>query len=105
MKFLWSVKYTADGIKGVLKEGGSARKQMTQKLIESLGGAMEAYYFAYGEFDEYVIVDLPSNEAAVAASLRVTAGGGATIATTVLLNAEEFDAAVAQNVDYRPPGA
>ncbi len=105
MKVLWSVNYTLDGIKGVLKEGGSARKAVAQKLIESVGGTMEAFYFGYGDYDVYVIADLPNNEAAVSASLQVTAAGGAKIATTVLLTPEEFDGAVGRSVDYRPPGA
>ena len=105
MKVLWSVNYTLDGIKGVLKEGGSARKAVAQKLVESVGGTLEAFYFAYGDHDVYVIADLPDNEAAVSASLQVTAAGGATISTTVLLTPEEFDGAVGKSVEYRPPGA
>jgi uncharacterized protein with GYD domain len=105
MKVLWSVKYTLDGIRGVLKEGGSARKAVAQKLVESVGGTLEAFYFAYGENDVYVIADVPDNAANISASLQVTAGGGAKISTTVLLTPEEFDAAVGKSVDYRPPGA
>jgi uncharacterized protein with GYD domain len=105
MKVLWGVNYTLDGIKGVLKEGGSARKAVAQKLVESVGGTLEAFYFAYGDHDVYVIADLPDNAAAIGASLQVTAAGGAKVATTVLLTPEEFDAAVGKTVDYRPPGA
>jgi uncharacterized protein with GYD domain len=105
MKVLWSVKYTQDGVKGVLKEGGSARKAVAQKLIESVGGTLEAFYFAYGKYDVYIIADLPNNEADVAASLKVAAAGGAIAHTTVLLTPEEVDRAVGENVEYRPPGA
>jgi uncharacterized protein with GYD domain len=105
MKVLWGVTYTIDGIKGVLKEGGSARKAVAQKLVESVGGTLEAFYFAYGKNDVYVIADLPDNAAAVSAALQVTAAGGAKVTTTVLLTPEEFDGAVGKSVDYRPPGA
>jgi uncharacterized protein with GYD domain len=105
VKVLWGVTYTLDGIKGVLKEGGSARRAAAQKAVESVGGTMEAFYFAYGKKDVYVIADLPDNEAAISASLNVTAAGGARISTTVLLTPEEFDGAVGKSVDYRPPGA
>jgi len=104
MKVLWGVNYTLDGIKGVLKEGGSARKAVAQKLVESVGGTLEAFYFAYGDHDVYVIADLPDNEAAVSASLQVTAAGGATISTTVLLTPEQVDAAAKAVPEYRAPG-
>jgi uncharacterized protein with GYD domain len=105
MKVLWGVSYTLDGIKGVLKEGGSARKEAARKAIESVGGTMEAFYFAYGKKDVFVIADMPDNQAAIAGSLNVGAAGGARISTIVLLTPEEFDGAVGKSVDYKPPGA
>jgi uncharacterized protein with GYD domain len=104
VKVLWKVTYTLDGIKGVLKEGGSARREVARKVVESLGGTMEAFYFAFDKADVYVIADLPDNQAAISASLNVTAAGGAKIGTVVLLTPEEFDGAVGKSVEYRPPG-
>jgi uncharacterized protein with GYD domain len=103
-KVLWKVSYTVDGIKGVLKEGGSARRAAAEAAIKSVGGTMEAFYFAFGDADVYVIADLPDNEAGISASLNVTAAGGARLSTTVLLTPEEFDRAVGKSVEYRPPG-
>jgi uncharacterized protein with GYD domain len=105
VKVLWKVSYTLDGVKGVLKEGGTARKAAAKKAIESVGGTMEAFYFAFGEADVYVIADLPDNQAAISASLNVTAAGGARFGTVVLLTPEEFDGAVGKSVDYKAPGA
>ena len=58
-KMLIKASYTAEGARGLIKEGGSGRRATVQKLIEGMGGKMEAFYFAYGEADAYLIVDMP----------------------------------------------
>ena len=70
-----------------------------------MGGTLEAFYFAFGDIDAYVIVDVPDTEVATAVALAVNASGGATVKTVVLLTPEEVDAAAQRSVDYRPPGA
>jgi uncharacterized protein with GYD domain len=105
-KFLVKAHYTAPtGVKGLLSEGGSSRVETVRRLIESLGGKLESFYFAFGETDAYVIVDLPDNASAVAASLTVGAGGGATTEVVALLTAEEVDQARTKSPAYRAPGA
>ena len=104
-KYLIAVRYTLEGVKGVKGEGGSARVAAATALIESLGGTVESFHFALGETDAYVITDMPDANSAVAASLAVNAGGGATTRMVALLTAEEIDAAVAKNAPYRPPGS
>ena len=103
-KYLWKVNYTQDGAKGLLKDGGSARVTMLEKLLADLGGTLESFYFGVGEDDAYIIVDLPSNEDAVAVSMTVAAGGGATSVTVPLLTPEEMDSAADKTVQYRAPG-
>ena len=105
-KFLVEVKYTLEGIKGVKSEGGTARVAAATASIEELGGKVEAFYFAFGESDVFVIVDAPDNVSAAALGLAVTAGGGAATRTTVLLTAGEMDEAAkkASGSSYRPPG-
>ena len=103
-KFLFETSYTRDGLKGVQSAGGSSRRDAITKLAESVGGQLEGFYFAFGEHDAYVIVDLPDNESAAAVALTVNATGGATVNTVVLLTPEEVDAAAKRSVDYRPPG-
>jgi uncharacterized protein with GYD domain len=105
VKVLLKVNYTTDGAKGVLKEGGSGRQEAARQLLESVGGSIESFYFAFGDTDVFVIADVPDNEAIVKASLAVSAAGGARVSTTVLMTPEEFDAAVARDAQYRPPGA
>jgi len=103
-KYLLSVSYTLPGIQGVQKEGGTARKNAAEKLIQSLGGTIESFYFAFGDDDVYLIADMPSNEAVAAASIRVAAAGGVVSKTTVLLTPEEIDRATHETSDYTPPG-
>lgn len=104
-KYLWQVSYSVDGVKGVLKEGGTGRIEAVEKLLAGLGGKLEAAYFAFGEDDVYLIVDLPDNVAGAAVSLTVAAAGAARVKTIVLLTPEEIDRAAQMSVDYRPPGA
>src|SRR5215210_5242008 len=92
-KFLITGSYSADGIKGVLSEGGSRRRDAVADLATSVGGTLESFYFAFGENDFYVIVDLPSNDAAAATAMTVAAAGGANPKTVVLLSPEQVDAA------------
>jgi len=104
-KFLIEASYTLDGVKGVQSAGGSSRRDAVAQVAESVGGTLESFYFAFGDRDVQVIVDLPDNESAAAVALTVNAAGGATAKTTVLLTPEEVDAAAKRSVDYRPPGA
>ena len=103
-KYLLEVNYTLDGIRGVLAQGGSARKSAAQAAAKSAGGKVESFHFAFGGTDVFVVADLPDNVAAAALAMAVTAGGGATVRTVALLTPDEIDAAVEKTVKYRPPG-
>jgi uncharacterized protein with GYD domain len=104
-KFLFEASYTQDGAKGVQSAGGSSRRDAIAKMTEGMGGTLESFYFAFGDTDAYVIVDVPDTEGATAVALAVNASGGAHVRTTVLLTPEEVDGAAQRSVDYRPPGA
>jgi uncharacterized protein with GYD domain len=104
-KYLLQVNYTLEGVHGVLAKGGSARKAAAQAAAKSAGGKIESFYFSFGSADAYAIGDFPDNAAAAALALAVSAGGGATVATTVLLTPDEIDKAAETNVKYRPPGS
>jgi uncharacterized protein with GYD domain len=104
-KYLFQAKYTLDGLKGLQREGGSSRKAVIEGSVSGLGGTLECMYWAFGETDVFVVADLPSNTSAAAFVGNVSAAGGATVTTTVLLTAEEIDAAIGTSVDYRAPGA
>jgi uncharacterized protein with GYD domain len=103
-KYLFKACYTTEGAKGLLKDGGSKRRESAQKLFESLGGKLEAFYFAFGESDAFVIGDIPDASAAAAASLAISSTGAVTTMTTVLLTPEEMDRAVAKAPKYTAPG-
>ena len=103
-KFLFQGSYTEEGLRGLLEEGGSKRREAAEQVIKSVGGTLEAYYFAFGDNDFYVIVDMPDNVSTTAASLVVNVSGAVNVKTVVLLTPEEVDQAVKKTVDYRPPG-
>ncbi|HJL75740.1 MAG: GYD domain-containing protein [Acidimicrobiales bacterium] len=106
-KYLIHAGYTTEGVQGLLSAGGSARAAAATAAGESLGGTVEAFYFAFGSDDAVVIADLPSNDAAAALSLAVSASGAVNARVTVLLTPEELDTAaesVRNSVSYSPPG-
>jgi len=104
-KFLVAADYRTTGAAGVLKEGGSARRAAAKQAIESLGGKMEAFYFAYGHVDAYVLCDMPDAISAIALSLAVNASGAVVSHMTPLITPEEVDTAAKKAVAYRAPGA
>ncbi|MFI7638412.1 GYD domain-containing protein [Nonomuraea sp. NPDC049400] len=104
-KYLIQANYTADGLKGVLREGGTGRRQAVERMAASAGGRVEQMYFAFGENDVYLIVDMPDNVASAAVGLKVSASGGARTKTVVLLTPEEIDEAARKEVEYQAPGA
>ena len=104
-KFLWKASYSSDGLKGLLKEGGTGRRAAIEQLTEALGGRLEAFYYALGDDDVVVIVDLPDNTTAAAISLAVNSTGSVELKTVPLLTVEEVDEAAKKSVDYRAPGA
>ena len=103
-KYMFQATYTAGGAKGVLKDGGSARRAAIEELVSGMGGTVECFYFAFGGDDVYVILDLPDHESAAAASMTASAAGATQVRTIVLLTPEQIDAAAAKSVDYTPPG-
>jgi len=105
IKFLIKGSYTSEGVKGLLKAGGTTRKQAVEKMITDLGGKMEAFYYAFGDTDVYVIAEVPDTVTATAVSLNVNSTGLVSISTTILFNSEEVDKATKIPVGYRAPGS
>jgi uncharacterized protein with GYD domain len=106
-KYLLIASYTAEGAKGVLKDGGTARRDAAAKAIQSVGAQMDGFYFAFGSGDAYVIIDAPDHASAAAISLAVASSGAVGTETIVLIDPSEIDAAAqkAGTLDYRPPGS
>lgn len=102
-KYLAVASYTSEGIKGLTKAGGVSRRTVVDKLLKSLGGHLEAFYFAFGENDAYLILDVPDNLTAAAISLAVAGAGATRMKTIELLTPEEIDQAMKKHVHYTPP--
>jgi len=103
-KYLFQARYTTEGAKGLAREGGSGRRAALAKMAEGLGGKLETFYFAFGEVDAYVIVDVPDSVTAAAVALAVNQAGAASVKTVVLISPEDMDKAAKKSVEYRPPG-
>lgn len=103
-KYHFQASYTEKGLNGLLKEGGSKHRMAVAQAISSLGGSMEAFYYAFGDNDAIFIADLPDRVSSTALSLIMNATGVSKVKTMVLITSEEIDQAMKKNVSYRPPG-
>ncbi len=103
-KYLIQANYVGEGLKGLLKEGGTSRRDEVEKAIKSAGGTLEAFYYAFGETDAYIIAEAPDNVSVAALGLMVNASGTVTCKTTVLLTPQEIDEAAKKTPSYRAPG-
>ncbi|MCH7996861.1 MAG: GYD domain-containing protein [Chloroflexi bacterium] len=104
-KYLISASYTQEGMSGLLKEGGTSRRSTVTRLIKGMGGSLEAFYYAFGDDDVFVIFDMPDEASATAISLAIGATGAVRLKTTVLISPEAIDEAVKKTVNYRAPGS
>lgn len=103
-KYLIKASYTADGIKGLMKDGGTKRRQAAEAAIKSTGGKLEGFYFAFGDADAYVIVDAPDNASVAASTMAIGSSGLVKATTVVLLTPEEVDQAIQKGATYSAPG-
>ena len=102
-KYLVQGSYTDQGLKGLLKEGGSKRRTIVERLAKKMGGELEAFYFAFGSDDFVIILDLPSNMDMAATAIVAQASGTVKSRITVLMTPEDVDQAVKRKVEFRPP--
>ena len=82
------------------------RSIAVRKLIEKLGGKLLAFYYTYGKYDGFLIVDMPDQTSGLAADMAaVAAGGTAKLKTTILITVEEAMAAMkkAQGLKLEQP--
>jgi len=104
-KYMIVATYSPEGIKGVLREGGSARRSLIADIAKNLGGKLESFYYAFGKNDVFSVVDLPDNMTAAAMAMNISAAGTVRAEVTVLLTPEEIDKSARTEMWYRPPGA
>jgi uncharacterized protein with GYD domain len=104
-KYLFKVRYTGEGLAGVMKDGGSARRAAADAIAKQVGGSVETFLFAFGDDDAFVIGDLPDNKAAATMAMTVSASGRVAITTVPLLTVQEVDdIAAGKQLAYTPPG-
>ena len=103
-KYLIQASYSADGLKGLAKDKAAGRKAAVSAAVKSLKGKLECFYFAFGDDDAVLIVDLPDNVSAAAVSLSAASTGLVRLRTTPLLTIDEVDQALGVQSKYRAPG-
>lgn len=84
------------------------RRVAAQAYIESVGGKLHGFWYAFGENDGWNLWEAPDNVSMAAVALAIGGGGAlSSIETTVLLTVDETMQAMrkAQQVRYRAPGA
>ena len=83
------------------------RRAAAQEYIESVGGKLHGFWYAFGEHDGLTLWEAPDNVSMAAVALAIGSGGAVSkLETTVLLTVEEALDALqkASSVRYRPPG-
>jgi len=103
-KYMIQASYVGEGLKGLIKEGGSKRRETVAQVIEGMGGTLESFYYAFGDYDVVGVAEMPDNASVASFSMMLNASGVINAKTTVLLTPEEVDQATKKTVDYRPPG-
>ena len=105
-KAMIKASYSADGMKGLMKAGGTSRVKAVETALAGVGGSLESFYFAFGTDDVYCIADVPDHSAAIAMAAAVASTGAMkSYETVILLTPEEVDKAMNVTVDYAPPGS
>ena len=84
------------------------RRKAAQEYIESVGGKLHGFWYAFGDHDGYSLWEAPDNVSMAAVALAITSGGAlSSCETTVLLTVDETMDALhkVEQVRYRAPGA
>ncbi|MGA3121741.1 MAG: GYD domain-containing protein [Polyangiaceae bacterium] len=103
IKYLMQGDYTAEGVKGLLKDGGSAREQAVKKLLASLGGTLDSMYFSPPTY--FIVANLPDPVTAAALAATVFATGAVSPGkSSEILTPTEMDEAAKKHPTYRAPG-
>ncbi|MGZ4662149.1 MAG: GYD domain-containing protein, partial [Arthrobacter sp.] len=74
-KYLFEANYVGDGIKGLMREGGTKRRDAVVEALKSVGGTLECFYYAFGDTDVLGVFDIPDQASAAALSLMINSTG------------------------------
>jgi uncharacterized protein with GYD domain len=86
----------------------SDRSAAVRRLVESVGGSLDCYYWMFGQYDGMAIVEVPDSHTRAAATLAIISSGAFThFETHELIKAEDLTAIAerARGIPYQPPGA
>ncbi|QDY89090.1 GYD domain-containing protein [Arthrobacter sp. UKPF54-2] len=103
-KYLFEANYLGEGIKGLMREGGSKRRDALVDALKSVGGTLECFYYAFGDTDVLGVLEAPSDADAAALSLMINSTGNVSVRLKPLMSVEDIDEAVKKTPSYRAPG-
>ena len=103
-KFLVKASYTAEGWKGLKKDKASGRHKAIAAACEALGGKLDHMYYALGDDDVFIVIDLPSHVQVAAMGVAVKSGGLVSTSSVSLLTVAEMDKALSEDAKYQAPG-
>jgi len=105
--YLSRFSYTAETWARMI-ENPEDRRKAAQSYIESVGGKLHGFWYAFGAHDGYNLWEAPDNVSMAAVALAISGGNAlSSFETTVLLTVDEAMDALkkAAQVRYRAPGA
>ena len=104
--YLTRFSYTAETWARLIKNPED-RRGAARQYIESVGGKLHGFWYAFGDHDAYTLWEAPDNVSMAAVALAIGAGKAVSpLQTTVLMTVEETVSALkkAQSIAYRAPG-
>ena len=103
-KYMFEATYVGDGVKGLMQEGGTRRRDALTEALKSVGGSLESFYYAFGYYDVLGVFDAPDDASAAALSLLINSTGNVNVRLKPLMTVEDLDEAAKKTPSYRPPG-
>ena len=103
-KYLFEANYVGEGIKGLMREGGTRRREALVEALKSVGGSLESFYYAFGETDVLGVLEVPDQADAAALSLMINSTGSVKVHLKPLMTPEDLDEAARKTPSYRAPG-
>src|SRR5918992_1176048 len=104
--FLMRFSYTPETWSRLI-QNPEDRRDAARAYVEQVGGTLHGFWYGFGKYDGYAILEAPDNVSLAAVVLAITSGGAlASLETTVLMTVEETLEALAtgKGIEYHRPG-